>query len=98
MIFAPMKFSVATRIFFAVCLLFSLAANAQQTPTSGTISGKLMDASNNQPMPFATVALISKQDSKVIKGLQTDVNGDFKLTDIADGTYTVRITFVSYLS
>ncbi len=30
--------------------------------------------------------------------MQTDINGAFSLTDIADGVYTVRTTFVSYLS
>ena len=94
-----MNFSAIFRIVLVFCLPFALTANAQQSPAgSGIISGKLVDGSNNQPLPFATVALVSKPDNKVIKGLQTDVNGDFKLTDIADGTYAVRITFVSYLT
>jgi outer membrane receptor protein involved in Fe transport len=97
-----MNFNALFRIVLAFCLSFAFAANAQQSPVaaagSGTISGKLIDDSNKQPLPFATVALISKPDNKVIKGLQTDINGDFKLTDIADGAYAVRITFVSYLT
>jgi outer membrane receptor protein involved in Fe transport len=94
-----MNLSTIFRIVLVFCLPFALTANAQQSPAgSGIISGKLVDGSNNQPLPFATVALVSKPDNKVIKGLQTDVNGAFKLTDIADGTYAVRITFVSYLT
>ncbi|MDB5153991.1 MAG: hypothetical protein JWR54_2742, partial [Mucilaginibacter sp.] len=73
-----MNFSAIFRIVLVFCLPLALTANAQQSPAgSGIISGKLVDGSNNQPLPFATVALVSKPDNKVIKGLQTDVNGDF---------------------
>lgn len=93
-----MNFKIAKKLPFIFFLLFALAVKAQNpdAPASGTISGKLIDATNNQPLPFATVALV--QNNQVIKGMQTDMNGAFSLGDIADGTYTVRITFVSYLS
>lgn len=77
---------------------FTFAANAQQGVGSGTISGKLLDATNNQTMPFATVALIQKATKQIISSAQTDMNGAFKLSNVADGAYTVRITFVSYLT
>ena len=96
-----MNFNAAYKIFLGLLLFFTFQANAQQSVVSagsGTISGKLIDASNNQTLPFATVALIRKSDSKLLKGLQTDMNGNFKLADIADGIYTVRITFVCYLT
>ena len=96
-----MNFNAAYKIFLWLLLFFTFEANAQQSVVSagsGTISGKLIDASNNQTLPFATVALIRKSDRKLLKGFQTDMNGNFKLADIADGIYTVRITFVSYLT
>ena len=95
-----MKFSAIYKKIFLFCaVFFAFRANAQQSQTaSGTISGKLLDASNNQSLPFATVALIRKSDNKVITGLQTDMDGGFKLTGVADGVYMVRITFISYLT
>src|SRR5271155_773654 len=96
-----MNFNAAYKIFFPFLLFFAFEADAQQsavTAGSGTISGKLIDATNNQTLPFATVALIRKSDNKVLNGLQTDMNGNFKLTGITDGVYGIRITFVSYLT
>jgi outer membrane receptor protein involved in Fe transport len=93
-----MKFSVISRSLLILFLLFTFAANAQQGAGSGTISGKLLDATNNQTMPFATVALIQKSTKQITTSAQTDMNGAFTLSNIADGAYTVRITFVSYLT
>ncbi|GAB2699537.1 outer membrane beta-barrel family protein [Mucilaginibacter koreensis] len=64
----------------------------------GTVSGRLIDGANNQPLDYATVALISKANNQVAKSLQTDAQGNFKLTGVANGRYQVRITFVSYLT
>lgn len=93
-----MNFSAISRTFLILFLLFTFAANAQQGAGSGTISGRLLDATNNQTMPFATVALIQKTTKQIIGSAQTDMNGAFKLVNVADGAYTVRITFVSYLT
>lgn len=93
-----MKFSVISKTLLILFLLFAFAANAQQSAGSGTISGKLLDATNNQTMPFATVALIQKSTKQITASAQTDMNGAFTLSNVADGDYTVRITFVSYLT
>ncbi|MDB5136064.1 MAG: hypothetical protein JWP37_2667 [Mucilaginibacter sp.] len=96
-----MNFSGVKNILFAFCLLLAFAVDAQQAPQSvatGTISGKLIDASNNQTLPFATVALIRKSDNQIVQDMRSDMNGGFSLKGIADGVYSVRITFVSYLT
>src|SRR5258707_11178700 len=96
-----MNLNAICKIVLALLLFFAFEADAQQSAVSagsGIISGKLIDATNNQTLPFATVALIRKSDNKVLNGLQTDINGNFKLTNIDDGVYAIRITFVSYLT
>jgi len=84
-------------------LLFTNISNAQQPgnakpagPADGHISGKVVDAANNEPVAFATVALIKKTDSQIAKAIQTDINGGFKLDNIAYGRYLLRITFIGY--
>ncbi|WP_158825538.1 outer membrane beta-barrel family protein [Mucilaginibacter lacusdianchii] len=91
-----MNFRTITRILFALFLFTTITAAAQTG--NGTISGRLMDAATNKPLDFATVSLVNKADSKPVKGMQTDLDGNFKLTGINDGYYLLRISFVGYLT
>ncbi|WP_462264071.1 TonB-dependent receptor [Mucilaginibacter sp.] len=84
-------------IFAVAAVMLCTTAYAQQN-AGGTISGRLIDAANNQPLDYATVALISRPENKITKSIQTDAQGAFKLSGLANGTYQVRVTFVSYLT
>lgn len=90
-----MNFWVLKRIFFIFLIIGATKAGAQTT--TGTITGKLVDGTTNQPLDFASVSITNKAD-KTTKGAQTDANGNFKLDGLKDGVYTVRATFVSYLT
>lgn len=85
-------------------VLFVFTARAQQSPArqtnpaDGHISGKVVDGANAEPVAFATVALIKKADSQIAKAVQTDMQGAFKLDNVAYGRYLLRITFVGYAS
>ncbi|MDB4903952.1 MAG: hypothetical protein JWQ63_3233 [Mucilaginibacter sp.] len=85
-------------IIFPLCLLYFSLAYAQQDTTGGSVSGKLVDAVNNQPLSFATVSLVRKSDKRPVKGIQTDMNGNFTLAGINNGIYTLHATYVGYLS
>lgn len=65
---------------------------------AGVITGQVFDAAVNQSLPGATVALVSKPGGKVLSGVQTDMDGKFTMNNVAAGTYTVRVSFVSYLT
>lgn len=77
----------------SLIILFSAAAKAQ---SPGKITGKLIDAKTKQPVEFATVALFTKADNQPSKAAQSDLDGNFTLTDIPEGSYSLRVTFVSY--
>src|SRR5215217_3142525 len=83
---------------FLLFFLFSITAYAQTPPVSGSVSGKLIDTETSEPLSFATVALITKTDNKSVASIQTDLDGNFKLANIKNGTYLIRATYVSYLS
>jgi len=93
-----MNFNVIKTVFFALILSFAFTANAQQTPAGGVVSGKLTDASNNQPLSFATVSLINKANNQAVKSLQTDIDGKFNITGIDNGLYLLRANYVGYLT
>ncbi|QJD96380.1 TonB-dependent receptor [Mucilaginibacter robiniae] len=93
-----MNFSLLKRIALVLLLLFAVKVNAQTTASGGTVSGKLIDATTNKALDFATVGLFNKADNTPVKSMQTDLDGNFKLTGIKNGLYLLRISFVSYLT
>ncbi|MES2275576.1 MAG: TonB-dependent receptor [Bacteroidota bacterium] len=92
-----MSFKYTLSLFAAIILCSAVPAYAQQgAAVKGSISGRLVDADSNQPLEFATVALIKKADNLPAKSIQTDLQGNFKLDNIADGYYLLRTTYVGY--
>ncbi|MGV8878571.1 MAG: TonB-dependent receptor domain-containing protein [Sphingobacteriaceae bacterium] len=91
-----------TIFLITLCCYFHLHTQAQQiqsvksSPADGLITGKIIDESNNKPIDFATVVLIDKSNNKTAKAAQTDLEGNFKLAEIAGGTYLLRISYVGY--
>ena len=76
-------------------LLFPLAIMAQGT---GTISGKMIDGENNEPLGFATISVTRAGSSAPTSGATSDDDGKFLITGLQEGDYTVQFTFVGYMS
>ena len=82
-----------------VCLLFVNSSNAENyvaDPKGGSISGRVLDASTNQPMEYVNVAMFRSSDSTLITGTITSPDGQFKLDKIASGEYYLRLTFLGF--
>ncbi|MBK3516332.1 TonB-dependent receptor domain-containing protein [Carboxylicivirga marina] len=80
-----------TKITGVVCgLLLSLSAFAQ----TGIIKGRIVDAQNNEEIPFANIALM--ENGIIVKGSVTNDNGAFRLDNIAEGTYSLSVSFLGY--
>jgi len=60
----------------------------------GVISGRVIDNSTKEPLPFATVTV--NLDEKMVSGTVTDENGRFTIEGIDEGEYMVNCTFVGY--
>lgn len=56
-----------------------------------SFSGVLLDENDNQPIPFASVAL--KQDGEIIRSTQTYEDGTFYFDQLRDGSYNVFAYF-----
>ena len=61
----------------------------------GKITGKVVDATNNEVIPYATVALMDASGTMKNGTVAAD-NGTFTLKSIPSGTYTVTISFIGY--
>lgn len=76
---------LSTILFF---LLFSVSAVFAQ---SGSITGQVTDAETGETLPGVNVVL-----AETDQGTATDVNGEYALTGIPAGNYTLRATFVGF--
>ncbi|RZK09859.1 MAG: carboxypeptidase-like regulatory domain-containing protein, partial [Flavobacterium sp.] len=60
------------------------------------ISGKVVDGSNTQGIPFVNVSLLSVRDSSTLKGSTTDSTGEFQLLSVSTGTYILLFSSIEY--
>ena len=86
-------------IIYAICFLISFGAAAHTTknelPKNGSVSGTVVDAKTNEPIPYATV-VVKDMDGKTITGGITDELGVFEIKKIPEGKRIVEIQFIGY--
>ncbi len=58
---------------------------------NGTISGTVIDAQSGNPLPGATVLI-----NRLNKGTATDVDGNYTISGINPGEYTIVFRFIGY--
>ena len=61
-----------------------------------TIEGKVTDGKTGEPILFGTIALY--RGGVLITGTETDLDGNFFLSDIQPGTYDMEASYVGYAS
>jgi outer membrane receptor protein involved in Fe transport len=73
----------------------SIKLNAQ---TSGTakITAKIIDAGNNQTVPYATAVVLNRRTKATVKVGQTDADGNLTLLNLPSGVFTFKISYVGY--
>ncbi|MDF1573125.1 MAG: TonB-dependent receptor [Bacteroidales bacterium] len=83
--------------FLSILLFFivTVKAEAENPVVSGTISGKVVDASSGEPMPYVNVVVRDLQDSIITGGI-TDEEGEFNIAGIPVGRSNVEIQFMGY--
>lgn len=80
-------------------LVFTSALTAQNSVSNfertGTLSGKIIDATLGQPIPYVTI-VIKNLNGDTLSGSITDDKGEFKVGDIPEGKVYVSIQFIGY--
>lgn len=84
-----MRLSMLKRILFTamVCLVGAGSAFAQ----SGTLTGTITDAETGETLVGANVMI-----EELSRGTATDVDGQYEITGIPSGTYTVNVSYIGY--
>ncbi|WP_089319419.1 outer membrane beta-barrel family protein [Pontibacter ummariensis] len=63
---------------------------------AGKISGTVIDALTQQPVPYATIALVNPATNKPVDGTMADDKGKFSLERVANGSYKVVVSFIGF--
>jgi outer membrane receptor protein involved in Fe transport len=85
--------------FLMLIMVLSTILGAQPNSNSdiknGSISGRVIDANLNQPLPYVNI-VIKDVANKIITGGITNDDGTFKIDRIPEGNVVVSIQFVGY--
>jgi len=79
------------KTFRLIFLLITWAAATALNAQTGSIEGLVKDSKSKEPLIGATVIV-----DGTASGALTDVNGRFLISGIKPGTYTLRISYISY--
>ena len=58
---------------------------------TGKIKGKILDAENGDPLIGANILIVGTS-----LGAATDANGDYNITNVEAGVYSVKASYVGY--
>lgn len=61
-----------------------------------TITGTILDKSQEKPLKSASISVHNIRDSSVVKGDYSDKNGKFKIENLQLGGYFVKINFIGF--
>ena len=62
----------------------------------GAVRGKIVDAQSKEALEFVTIGVSKAGSTDLLKGTVTDIDGNFNIKGLADGSYTLSVTFIGY--
>lgn len=77
-------------IFFLLCLC------AYTGWAQGTVKGKILDRQKSEPLGFVNIKVTEQGSDKFAGGGITDAGGNFNVSGLKDGKYTLSLTFMGY--
>jgi hypothetical protein len=75
----------------SICHIVLILLSSSVWAQNGQIKGKISDAENNEPLPFANILL----DGTNV-GTTSDLDGNFHLQGLSPGYQKLRISFIGY--
>ncbi len=85
-------------LFCYLTLLFccnSLMGLNSELPLLGAVSGQVVDAKTNEPIPYVNI-IVSDNDENIISSGITSEDGKFNIDDLSKGSFKVSIQFIGY--
>ncbi|THU39168.1 hypothetical protein FAM09_11675 [Niastella caeni] len=90
----PVWPTTKTMLLAVLCFFFCLPVFAQKPGQPGnTIKGKIADTAEHINLHYSIVALINLADSTLYQSVRTNRGGNFELTSIPPGRYTLMVSY-----
>ena len=90
-------------LFFSLFLAAFTCVRAQTdapvpdlAPNTGGVGGQLRDATTDEPVGFANVAVYTVDGGELVSGATSDIDGRFQITGLEYGDYRLEVTFIGY--
>lgn len=77
---------------YKILFLLIFCCITQASFAQNTISGFVLDDETKENLMFCTIALF--QGEKLIRGVETDLDGYYIIDDLADGEYQLHISYI----
>jgi len=88
---------IKTILTFFTVLCITVCSFAQTaTPSNATIKGSVIDSATNQPLGYATIALVDATTNQPVKSTFSKDDGTFILSGLTEKTYKLALVNVGY--
>lgn len=83
-------------IFFLMMLFLASFAQSQGQRPMLTMKGHVIDAASRKAVEFATVSVMKAEDSTLVTGGISDLNGKFSIPEVPAMKYYLKISFIGF--
>jgi len=63
---------------------------------NASIKGSILDNESQAPIEYASISVLQKNDAKIIKGVLSEKNGKFTLSELNIGSYSLKVVSIGY--
>ena len=88
---------ITHKVLFLFCILCMTTVTVfAQSTGNGKMSGKIVDAENNEGIPFATAQVLDRKTKASVRIAQSDADGNFLLAGLPNGIYTFKASYMGF--
>ncbi len=81
---------------FLIIIFYAMTVQAQLSSGNCSISGRIRDSVTRASVDYASVALFRQGDKAPVNGMTSDPKGNFRISNLQEGEYSIRISFIGY--
>ncbi len=77
-------------------LILTVSGFTEVHSQTSVVRGKILEYGKEEAIPYANVLLLSVQDSAQVYGTISEIDGEFELANVREGTYLFKIQYLGY--
>ena len=89
---------ILTFLLFATSFINVMAQTGSGEKVVYRISGKILDADTDEPIPYAAASLLDAESMQSVAGAVADLDGEFFITGFKNGSYILQLSFIGFES